>query len=112
MLNNGMQLYTKGANLGNLQRRSIRWMFGDEWWLWEDGFIAEAKERLTKFGWLSKGVFASQAGDEDCEGHKLIDGMRQLDWGWTCTQCQRWQPWDDAYIGGRLDGREGLSWDN
>lgn len=110
--NNGMQLWVKGANIGNLQRRSIRWMFGDEWWLWKDGFIAEAQERLRKFGWLSKGVFASQGGTEHDEGHKLIAKMRQLDWGWHCPKCGTWQPWDWNYIGGVKEGRPGLSWEH
>tara|TARA_R100000027_G_scaffold54802_4_gene43927 strand:+ start:22546 stop:24231 length:1686 start_codon:yes stop_codon:yes gene_type:complete len=111
-LANGMQMWIKGANLSNLQRRSVRWMFGDEWWLWQPGFIEEARSRLTKFGWLSKGVFASQGGHEEDEGHQLIEKLRQLDWGWTCPDCGTWQPWDFNYIGGKKEGRPGLSWDH
>lgn len=109
---NGMPLWMMGAVISNLQRRSIRWMFGDEWWLWKDGFIEEARTRLKAFGWLSKGVFASQGGHEECEGHKLISLIRQQDWGWVCPECGLWQPWSWDYIGGFKEGRPGLSWDH
>ena len=41
--NNGMTLWVAGAhNLSNLQRRSIRWLIGDETWRWPQGHMAEA----------------------------------------------------------------------
>ena len=57
---NGMTLWLLGAyNKTNLQRRSIRWLFGDETWRWPVGHMAEAEARTTAFGWLGKCVFMS-----------------------------------------------------
>ena len=55
---NGMTLWVLGAhNKTNLQRRSIRWLIGDETWRWPVGHMAEAEARVTAFGWLGKCVF-------------------------------------------------------
>ena len=52
---NGMTLWLLGAyNKTNLQRRSIRWLFGDETWRWPVGHMAEAEARTTAFGWLGE----------------------------------------------------------
>ena len=49
---NGMTLWIAGAhNKTNLQRRSIRWLIGDESWRWPAGHMAEAEARVTAFGW-------------------------------------------------------------
>ncbi|MFI3244273.1 MAG: hypothetical protein R3Y56_08480 [Akkermansia sp.] len=49
---NGMTLWMAGAyNRKNLQTRSIRWLIGDETWLWPQGHMAEAEARVTAFGW-------------------------------------------------------------
>lgn len=52
---NGMTLWVAGAyNKSNLQRRSIRWLIGDETWRWPQGHMAEAEARTTAFGcWAS-----------------------------------------------------------
>ena len=48
---NGMTLWILGAhNKTNLQRRSIRWLIGDETWRWPAGHMAEAEARVTAFG--------------------------------------------------------------
>ena len=60
---NGMTLWVEGAyNKSNLQRRSIRWLIGDETWRWPQGHMAEAEARTTAFGWLGKCIFCSQGG--------------------------------------------------
>ena len=60
---NGMTLWMAGAhNKSNLQRRSIRWLIGDETWRWPAGHMAEAEARVTAFGWLGKCIFMSQGG--------------------------------------------------
>jgi phage terminase large subunit GpA-like protein len=44
---NGMTLWIVGAhNRTNLQRRSIRWIFADETWLYPTGHMAEAEARV------------------------------------------------------------------
>ncbi len=43
---NGMTLWVAGAyNKSNLQRRSIRWLIGDETWRWPQGHMAKAEAR-------------------------------------------------------------------
>ena len=68
---NGMVLWILGAhNKTNLQRRSIRWLVGDETWRWPEGHMAEAEARVTAFGWLGKCIFMSQGGEEDDDTHR------------------------------------------
>jgi phage terminase large subunit GpA-like protein len=60
---NGMTLWVLGAhNKTNLQRRSIRWLVGDETWRWPTGHMAEAEARVTAFGWLGKCQGGCEAG--------------------------------------------------
>ena len=68
---NGMTLWVLGAhNKTNLQRRSIRWLVGDETWRWPEGHMAEAEARVTAFGWLGKCLFMSQGGEDDDDTHR------------------------------------------
>jgi phage terminase large subunit GpA-like protein len=60
--NNGMVLWILGAhNKTNLQRRSIRWLVGDETWRWPEGHMAEAEARVTAFGWSRAAVLSITA---------------------------------------------------
>ena len=78
---NGMTLWLLGAyNKTNLQRRSIRWLFGDETWRWPVGHMAEAEARTTAFGWLGKCVFMSQGGEENDDTHRKFETTDIL-WG-------------------------------
>ena len=68
----GMTAWVLGAhNEKNLQRRSIRWLIGDECWLWPKGHMGEASARVTAFGWMGKRLFMSQgAGRSSGGGHR------------------------------------------
>ena len=90
---NGMTLWILGAhNRTNLQRRSIRWLIGDECWRWPQGHMAEAEARVTAFGWLGKCLFMSQAGEEGDDTHRKYETTDQRDWTFACPRCSLRQP--------------------
>lgn len=100
---NGMTLWLLGAyNKTNLQRRSIRWLFGDETWRWPVGHMAEAEARTTAFGWLGKCVFMSQGGEENDDTHRKFETTDMREWHYKCPKCEKfiaykWEniEWDD-----------------
>ncbi len=100
---NGMTLWMLGAyNKTNLQRRSIRWLFGDETWRWPVGHMAEAEARTTAFGWLGKCVFMSQGGEENDDTHRKFETTDMREWHYKCPKCGKfvsfkWEnvEWDD-----------------
>jgi len=96
---NGMTLWIAGAhNKSNLQRRSIRWLIGDECWRWPPGHMAEAEARVTAFGWLGKCIFMSQGGEEDDDSHRKFETTDQREWTFACPRCGHRQPflWENV----------------
>ena len=90
---NGMTLWVEGAyNKSNLQRRSIRWLIGDETWRWPAGHMAEAEARTTAFGWLGKCIFCSQGGFAEDDTHTKFATTDQREWMFTCPHCGEQQP--------------------
>lgn len=90
---NGMTLWVAGAyNKSNLQRRSIRWLIGDETWRWPQGHMAEAEARTTAFGWLGKCIFCSQGGFAGDDTHTKHSTTDQREWEFTCPHCGHEQP--------------------
>ena len=100
-----MTLWLLGAyNKTNLQRRSIRWLFGDETWRWPVGHMAEAEARTTAFGWLGKCVFMSQGGEENDDTHRKFETTDMREWHYKCPKCGKYIPykwenveWDDDF---------------
>ena len=100
---NGMTLWMLGAyNKTNLQRRSIRWLIGDETWRWPVGHMAEAEARTTAFGWLGKCIFMSQGGEEADDTHRKFETTDMREWHYKCPKCGKYVPykwenveWDD-----------------
>lgn len=91
---NGMTQWVKGAhNKTNLQRRSIRWLFGDETWRWPAGHMEEAKARTTAFGWLGKAFFGSQSGEHGDDTHRQFLEGDQREWHFRCPKCGTLQPY-------------------
>jgi phage terminase large subunit GpA-like protein len=93
---NGMTAWVLGAhNIKNLQRRSIRWLIGDETWSWPQGHMAEAEARVTAFGWLGKVFFSSQAGEENDDTDRSFIGGSQETWNFKClnSECEILQPY-------------------
>lgn len=108
----GMSLWCLGAhNKNNLQRRSIRWLFGDETWMWPQGHMAEAEARVTAFGWLGKCVFVSQGGEEGDDTDKKFQTTDMAEWTFLCPTCQTRQPflWENIEWDKAAKGDEG--WD-
>lgn len=101
---NGCTLWILGANnKTNLQRRSIRWLFGDETWRWEPGHMAEAEARVSAFGWLGKCVFMSQGSFDGDDTDKKFRSSSMREWSFVCPRCGEVQPflfehlhWDDS----------------
>lgn len=91
---NGISFWCNGQfNLKNLQGKSIRWLVGDETWLWKKGHINEAMARVTSFGWLGKAVFMSQGSFVGDETHELWNTTTQNEWSFACPKCEHKQPW-------------------
>lgn len=92
--NNGMTLWVRGAhNKSNLQNRSIRWIVGDETWLWPNGHIAEARGRTTAFGWLGKCIFMSQGSEDGDETDATYRETDMCDWNYRCPHCGEYSPY-------------------
>jgi phage terminase large subunit GpA-like protein len=115
---NGMPLYLLGAIPSNLQRRTIRYLYVDEWWQYkEDGIIDMALKRITQYGWAGKAFLVSQGGFEGQEGHRIHDSTNKLEQYLTCPECGESYPWTFENIGGYRegqtdkDGKPYLSWD-
>lgn len=90
---NSMTLWMAGAhNKSNLQRRSIRWLIGDETWRWPQGNMAEAQARVTAFGWLGKCIFCSQGGIEGDDTDRLFRTTDMREWEFQCPHCGTRQP--------------------
>jgi phage terminase large subunit GpA-like protein len=85
-----MVLFAGGANMTNLQEKSMRYCIGDEVWRWKDGMIKELKARHHD-RWNRKTFLCSQGGGSTDEmEHEWDSGTREV-WGWTCPHCQAWQ---------------------
>jgi phage terminase large subunit GpA-like protein len=96
---NGISFWCNGQfNLKNLQGKSIRWLVGDETWLWKKGHINEAMARVTSFGWLGKAVFMSQGSFVGDETHELWNTTTQNEWCFACPKCEHKQPWTWSQI--------------
>ena len=110
---NGMTLWVLGAhNKTNLQRRSIRWLVGDETWSWPPGHMAEAEARVTAFGWLGKCLFMSQGGEEDDDTHRKHETTDMREWTFECPRCRHRQPWKWEQVEWSKDARdESGEWD-
>ena len=89
IFSNGMTLWAAGAlNKRNLQRRSIKYIFGDETWLWEPGRMAEAEARTTAFRG-GKCVFLSQAGFCNDDTDRKFRSTSAARWHLRCTECRK-----------------------
>jgi len=88
LFRNGMQLNVLGQESpNNLQRRSIRWLFLDETWLFKKGSISEARARTTAYGRLGKTILASQGSEEGDDTDRLWKLTNQAHWNYKCPNC-------------------------
>jgi phage terminase large subunit GpA-like protein len=96
-------------NVKNLQGRSIRYLGGDECWLWPKGHIAEALARRTAFTWQGKSLFVSQGGYEGDDFTALFNATDRREWMFKCPHCTERQPFEWSQIkypeGAKKDGQ-------
>ena len=89
----GNTCWVLGANNErNLQRRSIRYILGDEVWLWGNGNLKEALARTTAFRWQSKVVLVSQGGTEGDDWSNWFETTDKRVWSFVCPSCNHQQP--------------------
>ena len=91
-----MALFAGGANMTNLQEKSMRYCIGDEVWRWKPGMIRELKARHHD-RWNRKTLLVSQGWDEGHESDsEWNSGTREV-WGWECEKCGNWHRyvWND-----------------
>lgn len=87
-----MPLFVNGANINNLQSKSLRWCIGDEVWLWKPGLVEEFRRR-THDRWNSKRIFVGQAGEAEDEFSKAYESADRWEFQWCCPTCGARQPW-------------------
>lgn len=85
-----MPLHIGGANLANLQSKSIRWVIGDEVWIWKEGMLEEARRR-THDRWNSRVVLVSQGGAEGDQFDSAFNDALIHDYCFTCPKCKQQQ---------------------
>lgn len=82
-----MPLFVGGANISNLQSKSIRWVYGDEVWIWKAGMLEEARRR-THDRWNSRVVLVSQGGAEGDQLDKAFNDGDIHDFSFECPKCK------------------------
>ena len=90
----GNTCWVLGANNErNLQSRSIRFILGDEVWLWVPGAIKYALARTTAYKWQSKVVLVSQGGTEGDDWSNWFGTTSRSVWTFACPDCGTRQAW-------------------
>lgn len=87
-----MPILVGGANLGFLQSESMRWVIGDEVWLWKAGMIDEARRR-THDRWNARVILVSQGSNEGDDFHQAFEQTNKTIFSWQCEECEAWNPW-------------------
>lgn len=108
----GNTCWVLGANNErNLQSRSIRWVLGDEVWLWVPGAIKYAMARTTAYKWQSKVVLVSQGGTEGDDWSSWYATTSRSVWTFRCPDCGTRQPWEWSQIEFPDSARTAAGWD-
>ena len=98
-------------NERNLQRRSIRFLGGDECWQWPKGHLKQALARRTAFEWQGKSVFVSQGGVEGDEFTELFNSTDRGEWNFKCVACNARQPFEWVQIKYPDAAKTATGWD-
>lgn len=85
-----MPLLVGGANMSNLQEKSMRYCWGDEVWQWKRGMVGEMKKRHHD-RWNRKTVLVTQGWDEGHDMDEEFHNGENLVYGFTCPDCGQWQ---------------------
>lgn len=93
LFNSGKSLWIRGAALTNLQRLSLRRVYGDECWLFDDGIIGEMEGRISGFD-LGQLFLASQGSAVGHDFHKKWLETNQGVLAFRCPKCEASQLYD------------------
>jgi len=105
-----MPLHIGGANLANLQSKSIRWVYGDEVWIWKDGMLEEARRR-THDRWNSRVVLVSQGGSEGDQFDRAFQDALIHDFCFKCPSCDERQTYQWKQVKFKHIKNEAEEWD-
>jgi len=84
-----MFVIVQGANLSNLQSKSIRWLLNDEVAFWDGGkpgLLDHARKRTTQF-WNRRILNASTAGLVGGDMDLAFDAGDRREWQFMCPSC-------------------------
>lgn len=98
-----MEVWLTGANMSGLQSKSIRWLIGDEVWMWKRGMLEEFRGRMHR-RWNGRRVLMGQAGIEGDDFDVAWEQCEQREWCWTCPSCGTVQSWQFQRITFPEDG--------
>lgn len=87
-----MPLILGGANLANFQEKSVRWLYGDEVWEWQDELIREFLARHHN-RWNRKVFLVSQGGYADSAFDVEWQKSDMAFFSWKCD-CGEQQPFE------------------
>lgn len=108
----GNTCWVLGANnTKNLQRRSIRYILGDELHMWPTGALKNALARVTVYKWQSKVVLVSQGAVEGSDWAEWFESTSGHVWSFHCPACNFLQPykWEQVIFPKSARGPKG--WD-
>ena len=105
-----MVLHVGGANLANLQSKSIRWVICDEVWIWKDGMVEEARRR-THDRWNSRVVLVSQGGSEGDQFDRAFEDALIHDFCFKCPSCDERQTYQWKQVKFKHIKNEAEEWD-
>lgn len=82
-------LLINGANINNLQSKSIRWKLNSECWLWKQGLLTHARRRVSAYArdGISKIINESQGSVAGDDFDKLWHEGTQEVWSIRCQGC-------------------------
>jgi hypothetical protein len=106
-------LLINGANLNNLQSKSIRWKLNSECWLWKQGLLEQAARRVSAYerDGISKIINEGQGSWVGDDFDKKWLGGTQEVWGVPCAGCSVHQPLDFfSRMVAEEEKRAGVTW--
>lgn len=108
-------LIVNGANLNNLQSKSIRLKINSECWLWAQGLLTHARRRVSAYArdGISKILNESQGSYANDDFDRLwMEGTREV-WSVPCAGCGELQPLEFfARMKSDEKIRAGVVWDD
>lgn len=105
-----MNIFITSAKIRSLQSIGYKTIVADECYLYDDGYISEARARLGDFQHTSKFLLLSQGGVEGDEWDKEFKAAPIYEWGFVCANCKKEQVL--SFNSKRIDSTYGgIIWD-